>query len=75
MLNGYSKGLLVKCYETDVASLMKECLTRPVIWILPESRPTPESSSSAHFRTANQEIEVNLPNYLYVIVIIELGII
>ena len=33
--------------ETKYASLTKKYLTRPVIWTVPEPRPTPESSSSA----------------------------
>ena len=31
-LNGYPKGLSVKCYEANVASLVTECLTRSVMW-------------------------------------------
>ena len=30
-LNGYTDGLSVKCYETNFASLMTKCLTRPVM--------------------------------------------
>ena len=73
-LNGYPNGLLVKCYGTDVASLIKECSTRPEILMVPESRPTPESSSSAHFSTASHGNEVTSTNYLYITVIIKLGI-
>ena len=34
-LNGYPKGLPVKVYEGNVASLITECLTRPVMWTVP----------------------------------------
>ena len=30
-LNGYPKGLLVKCYEANVASLITKHSTRPVM--------------------------------------------
>ena len=56
--NRYPKRLSVKCYETNVASIIKECLIRPVMWMVPESRPTPESSSSAYLSTASKENEV-----------------
>ena len=35
MLNGYPKGLSVKFYEDNDASLITECLTRPVMWMVP----------------------------------------
>ena len=70
MLNGYPKCLSVKCYETDIASLIKECLTRPVMWMVPESRPTPELSSSARFSTASKGDELTSTIYLYIITVI-----
>ena len=66
------KDLLVKFYETNVASLITKCLTRPAMWMVPEPRPTPESSSSAHFSTASYRIEVTSTDYLYITVIMKL---
>ena len=75
MLNGYPKGLLVKCCETDVAGLTKECLTRPVMETVPESRPTSKSPLAAHVSTASYGIEVASSNCLYITAIMILGII
>ena len=52
--NRYPKKLLFKRHEANVASLMTKCLTRPVMWMVLESRPTSKSSSVARVSTASQ---------------------
>ena len=44
------------------------------MWAVPEPRSTPESPLSAHFSTASYGNEVTSPNYLYISVITELGL-